>query len=376
MLTLYRRHSVDCTKRKDRYWKRCSCAMWVEGVTSQGYYIRRSLKTSSWERAQARVRDIDAGDVKPRSAQKELRAAIDEFLEDAVVRGLKASSLRQLKATYISQFLAWCDSEGLKFVNEVDSSMLRTFRSTWQFSSQTRFAKQVHLKTFFRFCKKNHWIDDNPAEELSNIRVTRKITDYLRPDEFERLIDAASRCDSLNNHRGGLRLHAMIQLMRWSGVRISDAVTLERSRVNSRGELLLRQMKTGLPVWVPLPPHVVDALRYVPPGMRPDERYFFWSGRGNREAASDVMHKAFRKVAKAARIDKRCHPHMLRDTFAVEMLLAGVPIDQVSILLGHSSVTMTEKHYAPWVKARQDQLSKSVRNAWAMRVSSSGESES
>ena len=55
---------------------------------------------------------------------------------------------------------------------------------------------------------------------------------------------------------------------------------------------------------------------------------------------------------------------MLRDTFAVEMLLAGVPIDQVSMLLGHSSVKITEKHYSPWVKARQDQLAASVRNAW------------
>jgi hypothetical protein len=55
---------------------------------------------------------------------------------------------------------------------------------------------------------------------------------------------------------------------------------------------------------------------------------------------------------------------MLRYTFAVEMLLAGVPIDQVSMLLGYASVKITEKHYSPSVKARQDQLAASVRNAW------------
>jgi len=55
---------------------------------------------------------------------------------------------------------------------------------------------------------------------------------------------------------------------------------------------------------------------------------------------------------------------MFRDTFAVEMLLAGVPIDQVSLLLGHASVKITEKSYAPFVKARQLQLQESVRNAW------------
>jgi integrase/recombinase XerD len=61
---------------------------------------------------------------------------------------------------------------------------------------------------------------------------------------------------------------------------------------------------------------------------------------------------------------KRCHPHMFRDTFAVETLLAGVPLEQVSILLGHKSIKITEKHYAPWVKARQEQLSSNVRKSW------------
>jgi integrase len=56
---------------------------------------------------------------------------------------------------------------------------------------------------------------------------------------------------------------------------------------------------------------------------------------------------------------------MLRDTFAVELLLAGVPIERVSKLLGHSSVTITEKHYAPWNKARQLQAEADLVASWA-----------
>ncbi|MGC1647732.1 MAG: tyrosine-type recombinase/integrase [Candidatus Sulfotelmatobacter sp.] len=65
---------------------------------------------------------------------------------------------------------------------------------------------------------------------------------------------------------------------------------------------------------------------------------------------------------------KSCHPHMLRDTFAVEMLLAGVPLEQVSILLGHKSVKITEKHYAPWVKARQERLPDFRGEGWRLRA--------
>ena len=71
----------------------------------------------------------------------------------------------------------------------------------------------------------------------------------------------------------------MTLLMRWSGLRIRDAVTLERHRLNG-DSLLLYQAKTGTPVYVPIPPNVVDALENIPPGPKPNPRYFFWSGDG------------------------------------------------------------------------------------------------
>jgi integrase len=151
--------------------------------------------------------------------------------------------------------------------------------------------------------------------------------------------------------------------MRYSGLRLNDAVTLERARLNEN-RLFLYQQKTGLPVYVPLPPHVVELLGTLP---NTNSRYFFWTGNGLHYRASNCWHASLQRLFRWAKLEKRAHPHMLRDTFAVELLLAGVPIDQVSILLGHSSVKTTERHYAPFVKARQEQLVSSVEKSWRLQ---------
>lgn len=199
-------------------------------------------------------------------------------------------------------------------------------------------------------------------------------TDYFSPDEFNKILDATY---IYGDPRGGYidvestrtRLRTLTLLMRWSGLRIRDAITLERHRLHG-GSLLLYQAKTGTPVYVPLPKFVVEALVNIPPGPKPNSRYFFWSGNGHPKSAVADWQRSYRRLFQLADIRKgdgerkRCHPHMFRDTFAVEMLLAGVPIDQVSLLLGHASVKVTEKSYAPFVKARQVQLQESVLKAW------------
>jgi integrase len=85
---------------------------------------------------------------------------------------------------------------------------------------------------------------------------------------------------------------------------------------------------------------------------------------GSKEALSENYRRVFREVAKLAGV-KDAHPHRFRDTFAVELLLNGVPIEQVRMLLGHSSIRVTEKHYAPWVRAREQQMEESLDRAIA-----------
>ena len=154
-----------------------------------------------------------------------------------------------------------------------------------------------------------------------------------------------------------VRLRALVFLLRYSGLRIRDAVTLSRNRIQD-DKLFLYTAKTGTAVYCPLPPFVVKALDVIPAST-----YFFWTGLSKPKSAVGDWQRSLKRLLILAGVPDG-HAHRFRDTFSVELLLAGVPIERVSILLGHQSVRITEKHYAPWVRARQEQLEADVRRTW------------
>lgn len=159
------------------------------------------------------------------------------------------------------------------------------------------------------------------------------------------------------------RLKTLVLLMRYTGMRVSDAVTLTTNRLDGKRVFLYTQ-KTGVPVYPVLPESVLWALEATP---RMTETHYFWTGQAKRESV--VGHwQNLKKIFDMAEVSKgqgNAISHRFRDTFAVELLLAGVPIERVSILLGHQSVRVTEKHYNPWVRSRQEQLEADVASAWS-----------
>ncbi|HTF62260.1 MAG TPA: site-specific integrase [Edaphobacter sp.] len=320
-----------------------------------------------------------ADDPKALPAKKEepvpLEQAVREYLADARARGLAESTLGKLETIFEKQFLTWAKAEGYTLLREMDLRACQSFRTTWKDGALAKKKKQERVTGFFWFCIRAGWITTTPTLNLKRITVHQKPTDYFPREEYAKILDATYRLDdgmerAYDVEKRGQRIRAMVGLLRWSGLRIRDAVTLEKIRLLPNDDLFLYQAKTGVPVFVPLPHDVAEDIRNVPPGPKPNPRYFFWSGNGDPKSAVADWQRSLRRLFEVAKLEKedgtskRCFPHMFRDTFAVENLLAGVPIDQVSLLLGHKSVKITEKHYAPFVKARQVQLTASIRKAW------------
>jgi integrase/recombinase XerD len=80
------------------------------------------------------------------------------------------------------------------------------------------------------------------------------------------------------------------------------------------------------------------------PNKHPD--YFFWSGYSKVQAATSLWRKRLAKLFEKANVPN-AHSHRFRDTFATTLLESGVSLENVSKLLAHDSIRVTEKHYAP-----------------------------
>jgi integrase len=215
-----------------------------------------------------------------------------------------------------------------------------------------------------------NFIERNPTLILKPISPEESQTWPLTPSQFDELLKATYKFDAaqhMERARVGQQLRAVFLVQRWTGLRVGDVLILPKSALNgNRLTAVIRKKRNRKPnasvIERVLPDYVVKTLNELP--LRGEEHpdYWFWSKTCNEEVNCN---KWIRKIDKfndhLSFKDEDGNPlrfrsHMLRDTFAVEMLLAGVPIEKVSKLLTHESVTMTERYYAKWTKARKEQL--------------------
>jgi integrase/recombinase XerD len=363
MLTPYRRHSPNCPHRaKGRTYRNCKCRIWADGVLDNRE-VRLSLKTRDWNEAARKILRMQAeGDT---GGPVALSVAWESFVADLGARKVSIGTVKKYKLLGM-RLEAYTAERKILYVSDCTLNLLTRFRETWKDGPRTAAKKLERLRAFFRFAAERHWTESNPALSLKAPRITLRPTMPLTHEEMLKLLAGCEKYAAeirSTGYRNAQRLKTLVLLMRYTGMRIGDAVNLSAERIKE-DKLFLYTQKTGTPVYTVLPEFVIKALEATP---RMTDRLYFWNGEGLLKTAVKNWQKKLRRLFELAGVEKGDDyllSHRFRDTFSVELLLAGVPIERVSILLGHSSVRITEKHYNPWVRSRQQQLEADVRSSW------------
>ena len=185
---------------------------------------------------------------------------------------------------------------------------------------------------------------ENPAASLQLPRRARTLPRALSPAETERLIDAAT-----GTMPRALRDRALVELMYGAGLRVSEAVGLEKNGVAIEERVVRVLGKGGKERLVPLGRPAAEAVRRYLALGRPhlDRRYrpeLFLNARGGALTRAGAF-LILRKLAERAGLEPgRVHPHLLRHSFATHLLEGGADLRSVQEMLGHADLGTTERY--------------------------------
>ncbi len=211
--------------------------------------------------------------------------------------------------------------------------------------SASTIARRVSaVRAYFRHLVLLGARSENPAAALPLPKRARKLPRVLSPGETERLIDAAT--GSTPRH---LRDRALVELLYGAGLRVSEAVGLEKGGIDLDARVVRVVGKGGKERLVPLGRPAAEAVRRYLALGRPhlDRRYrpeLFLNARGGPLTRAGAF-LILRRLAERAGLEpERVHPHLLRHSFATHLLEGGADLRSVQEMLGHADLSTTERY--------------------------------
>ena len=183
---------------------------------------------------------------------------------------------------------------------------------------------------------------DNPAANVELPKRRRALPRTLSPAEVERLLDAAA-----GTTPRALRDRALAELLYGAGLRVSEAVGLERHSVDLEQRLVRCLGKGSKERVVPIGREAADSVRrYLSRGRpyleRRNQTELFLNANGGALTRAGAFLILRRLAAKAGLEPERVHPHLLRHSFATHLLEGGADLRAVQEMLGHADLSTTE----------------------------------
>ena len=305
---------------------------------------------------------------RPVNRKDRLHPVVEQFLEYLrVERNYSAHTLRN----YRSDLAAFCDyltaaSSGTDDMApsrvalfSVDYRQIRDYLA-WLYvrrSKPTTIARKLAvLRAFYRYACRESLAKENPARLVSSPKLPKTLPDVMTTEETNRLVDAVGReTPSTRPLPPALaaRDRLIFELLYGSGLRVSELVGLNLNQVNVKETLLRVRGKGKKERLVPIGSKALAALeQYLPwreemlqnRALETDALLInAYGARGPRLTARSVG-RIVKRYSVWFRADSTLHPHSLRHAFATHLLSEGADLRAIQELLGHSSLSSTQKY--------------------------------
>ena len=276
-----------------------------------------------------------------------LYGAIDDFTAHiARVEGYSPETVRAYMQ-HLEAYARWCEREGVDGLHP----SVRELRSYLAHMRQARYAPRTvaaHLsavRALFRWLLLTGAVDTDPASALLAPKLDRPLPHALTDDQLRRLMSAPDESTA-----DGLRDAAMLELFIASGARIAELAGLLVADVRLREREVRLFGKGSKERIVPLYPRAVERVARYVDGARPElaargcadaGEALFISARGRAMDAAALRYR-FNVLKRRAGIPSDITPHVMRHTFATDLLAGGADLRSVQELLGHASLSTTQ----------------------------------
>ncbi|CZQ81500.1 tyrosine recombinase XerC [Trichococcus ilyis] len=225
-----------------------------------------------------------------------------------------------------------------------DVRLYLSFLDEQKLSRNTISRTLSSLRGFYHFLIRNDYVDENPLSYISFKKKQLRLPQYLYEEELEKLLGAAEGTQILD-----YRNRALVELLYATGIRVSECKNIKLQDVSFDLGVILVFGKSNKERYVPFGHYAAAAIQEYLEMTRPElmskyqrhHDYLFVNRLGDPLTAGGIEY-ILKQVMKKTGLTGSLHPHMLRHTFATDMLNNGADMRTVQELLGHASLSSTQ----------------------------------
>jgi len=305
-----------------------------------------------------------------------MKAAIEKFLGYLrSVRNASPHTLRNYRMD-LAQFVGYMSPPGNDppEVRNIDYRMIREYLGYLhdQHLQKSSIARKLaSLRSFFKFCSREGMIQDNPARLVATPKLPKRIPAVLSAEEMNTFLDGIASAPRALPVRVGARAstrrrktirkpevlllerdRAILELLYASGLRVSELTGLNLADIDRKEQMLRVLGKGNKERIIPYGSKAGQALdRYWEirdrllsnAGSRGDVEAVFLNHEARRLTARSVA-RIVKKYVRLVNVNWDLHPHSLRHAFATHLLADGADLRAIQELLGHSSLSTTQRY--------------------------------